>query len=464
MAKILFIDIPVLEEALEEVVALRFKAQDIINIQCGVDKPLQKHRKQFTRGILQLSAFLKKHSSHEVVYYDHQSMETAKFEADVLTADWVGIAGNNTAYFHIVQSIARQIRQLSNNISIVLGGYHATALDEEILRLNDEIDFVIRGEAELPLLELMNGVETSRINSLTYRINGTIRQNPLTKPLPSQEIQLPDYSLLPEDPNLYNYNIQSVRGCVYRCSFCSNGYFWNSLRTTPLKDVILELEILDTILTPGTVVHISDNILSLNVNRTERLLRAIRKRKMGLKFSCDLKANHVTEKLVRSLDRSNFVKISLGYEDADNAVLMSNNKGLTFEDNVKASRIIRANSNIMIEAYWIIGLPGSTHVSMRHNLERIKYLLRENIVDVISSSLIYTPLPGTPIFTYPDSYGLTVLTYEWDRYLRNYFEPVYELSTMNSDELKSYFHLYEEVILREYCEIHGINASELENQ
>jgi anaerobic magnesium-protoporphyrin IX monomethyl ester cyclase len=450
MANVALVDIPVLPEELEPVVARRFAAQDRISMLFNVPKGRQRHRKQFSRGLLVLAAYLKHMRGHNVRYVTHEELTAEACHDAIRESDLVGIAGNNSAYFNVVKNTARLIKKQRSDVPVVLGGYHATAMNARVLDECQAIDYVVHGEGEIPLLGLADGTPPDQIAGLTWREGEAVISSPAPMPVLQADLQIPDYSILPGDLNDYNFNIQTVRGCQYRCTFCANGYFWGTSRATPLPQILDELSYLDSHLHNGTLVHFSDNILSADRGRAIRLLDGIIERNIRLVFSCDLKANHVDEILVRKLRDAGVVKISLGFEDADDMVLGRCNKGLLFQDNVNAAKVIKKHSSILVEAYWIVGLPGSDHGSMRLNLDRIAYILRHGIVDVISSSLAFTPLPGTPMFDDCRRFGITILTRDWDRYLRNYSCPVYELDTLTRKELQSYFFRYEELILREY--------------
>lgn len=115
------------------------------------------------------------------------------------------------------------------SIPIVLGNAHATFHPEECLK-NKWIDYIIRGEGELSLLELIHMLEGekdfSTVLGLGYKeSNGNIKINPL-RPL------IEDLDTLPfPDKDLYynsmpylnhGYTTMSGRGCPYRCTFCDN--------------------------------------------------------------------------------------------------------------------------------------------------------------------------------------------------------------------------------------------------
>lgn len=77
---------------------------------------------------------------------------------------------------------ARQLREAEPDIAIVLGGLTASLFAGELLRRWPCIDAVVRGEAEVPLLEavsaLLRGSDLSRVPNLSWRDGGSVRENP----------------------------------------------------------------------------------------------------------------------------------------------------------------------------------------------------------------------------------------------------------------------------------------------
>ncbi len=114
------------------------------------------------------------------------------------------------------------------NVPIVFGNAHATFHSNDVLR-QDCVDFVVRGEGEITLLELVQALAGERqfkdVLGLGYKEAGEIKLNPM-RPL------IEDLDVLPfPDKDLYyevmpylnhGYTTMSGRGCPYRCTFCDN--------------------------------------------------------------------------------------------------------------------------------------------------------------------------------------------------------------------------------------------------
>src|SRR5712691_10305979 len=128
--------------------------------------------------------------------------------------------------------IARLVRTLRPHVRIVVGGYDPSLAPEAYESCAD-VDFMIRGEGEQPLCELLRALETgagvASISGLSYRMPqaGTFVHNPARPigPSGSIDLRLPNrgarvlagYTLLGRPVDV----VETSRGCTFDCSFCS---------------------------------------------------------------------------------------------------------------------------------------------------------------------------------------------------------------------------------------------------
>lgn len=122
---------------------------------------------------------------------------------------------------------ARRIKERLG-VSTVFGNVHPTFHPKEVLA-ESCVDFVVRGEGEHTLLELVEALEGKRklseVLGLGYKEGGEIRLNgmrPLIEDLDT--LPFPDKDLYYRSmPYLdHGYTTMSGRGCPYRCTFCDN--------------------------------------------------------------------------------------------------------------------------------------------------------------------------------------------------------------------------------------------------
>ncbi|MFH2009440.1 MAG: radical SAM protein [bacterium] len=144
---------------------------------------------------------------------------------------------------------AQHLRQDCPDVAIVLGGYTASACAEEILERFDCVDYVIRGDGEVPLLRLLETLQAGgalrEVPNLTYRQGrAAVRSEPLHVN-GADELAAFTYSRFellrhhrlytqagimegeirldaPFDPGTFYCNCG--RGCPYDCTFCGGGH------------------------------------------------------------------------------------------------------------------------------------------------------------------------------------------------------------------------------------------------
>ena len=220
-------------------------------------------------------------------------------------------------------------------------------------------------------------------------------------------------------------------------------------------DSILEdLAYFDKHLPPGTLVHFSDPVFTLNQPQTLELCQRLKQANLGLRFSLDTRPDLLDEEVVNNLAAAGFVNFRLGVESMQSHILGRVHKGLGPADAYGASAMLRKLSpQSVIHAYMIAGLPGSTRGSIFEDAEIIQRLVLDDIVDTVGSKIL-VPYPGTEFFSHPDRWGMTILSFDWGAYDRNSL-PVYRLETLSEFEIYFGFLAQESALTEAYVKKAG---------
>jgi len=174
------------------------------------------------------------------------------------------------------------IRGLKPDVRIAVGGYDPSLADEAYKPMN--VDFIIRGEGEFTLRELMRALEAGtdfgRICGLSFRTSGNWIHNPDRRvhQLENDEIRLPNrsarvlkgYTLLGRQVDV----VETSRGCTYDCSFCSIIEMRGRNFHTYSFERVLE-DIRDAERHGAKTIFLVDDNITLNVHRFEALCKAI---------------------------------------------------------------------------------------------------------------------------------------------------------------------------------------------
>jgi len=172
---------------------------------------------------------------------------------------------------------------------IVLGGIHATLFSEEIIR-EFPVDYIICGEGEKAIVPLLQAIEKKidfrQVPGLVYKEKGEIRKNPPAPLITGEEmalLPLPLYDRLPSGACKW-LAVESSRGCVNNCTFCSDPYkkFW---RPVPAKTFVHRIEASLPYLpkvSKGEFLIIDDSFI-ININRAMEIAKELKERRLEIK-------------------------------------------------------------------------------------------------------------------------------------------------------------------------------------
>lgn len=416
---ITFIDIPVKKFDVEDELSKKLEnmysfQNEIFNRQTGY--PFEEKKYYYTSGILCLSTYLKERNFK--VGYINYPKDKHKFIAMITASRYIGFS-TVTITINTILSLAKKIKTINPNVKILLGGYHASYCAQELLENNSYLDGVIIGEGEETLAKILSGNKVEKIEGFAYiQPNGKFQINKRTHFLKEEDIPSPDFSLIESDLENYNIYIATMRGCVGKCNFCINHNYWGKPRYISLDKIEHTFRYLYEKIKDLRLIHIIDNVFTLNVERLKRIKDLITPYKSKFIFECDTLASLIDEQRVRLLQNMNIVKIGLGFEDCTDTINKIAEKGVTISDNIKAAKIIRTYApNICVYAYWLVGLPGTSIDSINQNIKMIRYLISKELVHIISPK-IFIPYPGTNFWKKSTEYNLYISSKNWNDYER----------------------------------------------
>ena len=133
---------------------------------------------------------------------------------------------------------------------VVMGGSHVSAVPETVLA-HPDVDFVIRGEGERPLVELLRCLQGRQgladVPNLGYKHAGQLRFNVIEDNYAIDALPFPDLSDAP--PARYDLGGKPLtfmitsRSCPHKCSFCSvHTTFGDNYRRRAIETLPAEIE------------------------------------------------------------------------------------------------------------------------------------------------------------------------------------------------------------------------------
>ncbi|MBN1336052.1 MAG: cobalamin-dependent protein [Deltaproteobacteria bacterium] len=372
-------------------------------------------------GLPSLAAWLE-HRGHRVYIVDGHVERMDVHTPERLLArfrpDLVGITAM-TPVVPAALAVARACRRLFPGVPIVLGGAHPTVLPEDVLA-HSEVDFVVRGEGEVTLAELVEGSDPATLAGLSWRAVDGIVHNPDRPLLPDLDaLPSPAWHLLPLSryrPGLGTYrklpavSLMTARGCPNRCTYCFNLFGHQVRRQTPTR-VVEEVRRLRAV--HGIrQIQFYDDTFTLRKDWVLELCGRFAREVPDVAWTCYGRVDTVDADMLDSMARAGCHQICFGVESGDPEVLRTVEKHITIDQVRTAVRLAR-EAGIRPRGTFMIGNQGETPASMQRTID----LALSLDIDVALFS-VATPYPGTAFYRWAEAEGRLV-TRDWGQYDRN---------------------------------------------
>jgi len=319
-------------------------------------------------------------------------------------------------------------------------GTHVTPMTLESMRPFPALDFILRGEPEMTLRELLDKLEgktpsnpkvakmlaeTSKtqvkrmgskeivdtfaasteespyasVLGLAWRNKaGEIVINPDRPFIPNlDDLPMPAHEMLPLDKQRmpmmkgpFTFIVTS-RGCPAGCKYCiKHVSYQNSVRVRSAENIVAELEHLGKLGIHN--IHMYADLFTVNRDHVVSLCKLIIERGLKIRWACNRRVDYVVEEMSTLMGKAGCWMISWGIESANEMVLKRARKGYKKEQAFKAVKWAHA-AGIMNWGYFIIGLPGETEESIQETIAYSKQLPLD-----IALFHVAAPYPGTPFF------------------------------------------------------------------
>jgi radical SAM superfamily enzyme YgiQ (UPF0313 family) len=309
-------------------------------------------------------------------------------------------------------TLCRLILEQRNDATVVFVGPSPTDTPGDFLI--GERTYVVRGEPEYTMLELVDALSSGRadfenIQGLSFLRDGMQADNdprPLIEdldalPFPAREMLNKDHYYSPKLQKLPFTVINSSRGCPYKCRYCVpnslsfareleykrvNGGNKPPLKLRSAANVIAELE---EIKRQGyKSVAFLDDTFTLDKKRTVEICDAIGR--LGFQWSCLTRPDCIDEEVAAALSRSKCDFVDIGVESFDQKILDDIKKDLKVEEAVDAIKLlkkhkVRVKLNILL---------GSSELETRETIREGMRTILELSPDSVMFS-ICNPFPGT---------------------------------------------------------------------
>ncbi len=288
---------------------------------------------------------------------------------------------------------------------VIVSGSDAT--DHYVQYLREGADFILIGEAEQTLLELVDALAKdnnnfSAIQGLAYLQNDKPVKTPGRAVMRDLDaLPFPAWDLIDIKPyrqmwlkhkGYFSMNMGTTRGCPFKCNWCAKPIYGNRYNSRSPENVVTELR---QLYRQYRFDHIwfCDDIFGLKPGWVAAFAHLMEKEDFRFQFKIQSRADLlVQENYVHALARAGCENVWMGAESGSQKILDAMDKGITIAQVYEATRLLRANG--IRPAFFIqFGYPGET----KEDIEKTTGMINELLPAEIGISVSY-PLPGTVFY------------------------------------------------------------------
>ncbi len=318
-------------------------------------------------------------SSFEILY-NQFSEEIEEFISQIIDTKCklIGFSAyqNN---IKVIIKLAFKIKKINPNIKIIVGGPSCSIERERKNFYKPFIDFIVIGEGEKTLCDLLkylkNRVSTNRLSKIPgLIIPSLIKNKNFIERSPLNPNEMVNYrnniELTKKYSNPPMISMFMSKGCIGKCTFCNDRNLMGKYRVRPAEQVINEIKYyVDNGI---TLIIFNDLLINGDIKELEKLCDLIIKDNISIFWTANVIAlKNLTLKRMRKIKKAGCSTFMMGIESGSNKILKDINKLTTPETIEKVLRDCK-KAGIKTWVNFIIGYPTETEEDFKQTLKFIE--------------------------------------------------------------------------------------------
>ncbi len=358
-------------------------------------------------------------SNKTVTLFLEQSLikEFRAYEPDI-----IGFSGNYNTNAQFIERCCKEVKKLNKDVKVVVGGHYFTNSYRKALMDADHLDYVVLGEGEEVMIDLVRAVENNDEASLNSHRHIVTKANAAANAITNKSAAmvadletLPpiNYNLLEDIPDylsskldmhtivsrgrtLQAVTMMTSRGCPHSCTYCASyQVHGKKMRAFSVDRVIEEIDFLVKNYDINTIAF-EDDLFTYSRKRTIEMCQKIVERwpdRFILNFPNGIAVYTLNDEVVYWMAKAGMKEINLAVESGNQFVQDVVIKKKIKLETVKPVVDILKKHGVFVRAYFILGFPGETLDMMRDT----KNFAKELKLDWSIFSFA-TPIAGSELY------------------------------------------------------------------
>jgi radical SAM superfamily enzyme YgiQ (UPF0313 family) len=293
-------------------------------------------------------------------------------------------------------SLCHDFKKVSPECLIILGGPEVSYDSASVLEEHPSIDYIVRGEGEISLRELLGQIfaekDVENISGITYRYQGQIKENS-DRPLITELGSLPSpfgRDFTPYKDRVVYY--ESSRGCPFNCSYCLSSTA-RGVRFFPMDRVKEELKHL--LKYELREIKLVDRTFNCNEKRAQEIMQFIVEQGSSTKVHLEICADVISDEFLEFLSKMppNIFNFEIGIQSTCPEALQAVHRFSHWENLRKNILQLRSFNNIHLHLDLIAGLPYESYDRFQDSFNNVfslqPHMLQLGFLKLLKGSEIY---------------------------------------------------------------------------
>jgi len=326
---------------------------------------------------------------------DHERLQ------ELRPADVVGFYGGLTSTAPRLYELARRYRQ--KGVVTIAGGQHFAG-ENTVEALSNGIDYVVFGEGEETIRELLDAIQGRRdvrdVKGVAFFEDGSVVRTPDREPLTDfDRLPYPDFSLV-RYAKIQIFPVERIRGCCMNCEFCT-------VKGKPrCASAARLLGNISYLVETHNAKHffIVDDLFGQQRDETLRFCRmfAQYQESIGRRLvtTVQIRLDKARDpELLAAMRQAGIRNVAIGFESPIDEELKAMNKAVSSREMLSLARVFH-RFGFLTHGMFIFGYPLAQHTDfampVRERVKRFRRFIRAAKIDTVQV-LLPVPLPGTEL-------------------------------------------------------------------
>ncbi len=299
--------------------------------------------------------------------------------------------------------VMSKIKEVTPNVTTVVGGVQPTLEPESVLKSNQGIDLAVIGEGEITMKEIMDNFDARKdcrkVQGVAYRKAGEVRRSAARERISNLDIlPFPALDKIPLEKYWGEKKVMCMvtsRGCPFHCIFCASSVLWgHSITYRSIENVMAEIRHWRDAY-GCDFFYFNDMTFTIDRGRIDELCRRLTSEGLDIEWKCLTRLDNLDEALIARMADAGCREMAVGIESGNQDMQRMIRKHLDLK-RVKCMIRTLSLNNINVLGLAIIGFPRETPEQILDTLNYLISLKEEGMkeFDLFQA----TPYPGTELY------------------------------------------------------------------